>query len=81
MVFRAVETTAGQKLRAAQSAAFADCSQISAYALDAVDWMHQEMLISGMGDNPFAPLENASRAQAAKLIEGLLQWRDGRNNG
>lgn len=81
MVFRAVETTAGQKLRAAQSAAFADCSQISAYALDAVDWMHQEMLISGMGDNTFAPLENASRAQAAKLIEGLLQWRDGRNNG
>ena len=81
MVFRAVEMTEGQEKKATQSAGFKDQSQISAYAADAVDWMYQETLISGMGDHTFAPLENASRAQAAKVMEGLLQWRDGRNHG
>ena len=80
MVFRAVEMTEGQR-PAAQSAEFQGQSQISAYAADAVNWMYQETLISGMGDHTFAPLENASRAQAAKVMEGLLQWRDGRNHG
>ncbi len=81
MVFRAVEMTEEQEKKATQSAGFKDQSQISAYAADAVDWMYQETLISGMGDHTFAPLENASRAQAAKVMEGLLQWRDGRNHG
>ena len=80
MVFRAVEMMEGQR-PAAQSAEFQDQNQISAYAADAVNWMYQETLISGMGDHTFAPLENASRAQAVKVMEGLLQWRDGRNHG
>lgn len=81
MVFRAVEAVEGQKPEAAQNAGFQDYGQISAYAAEAVDWMYQETLISGMGDQTFAPLENASRAQAAKVTEGILRWRDGRNHG
>ena len=81
MVFRAIQRAAGESLVANADIAFADQAEISDYAVDAVKWMRQEKLLSGMGDNRFAPLENASRAQAAKLIGSLLQWSDGRNNG
>lgn len=80
MVFRAIESTEGESLVSGVNVTFADQTEISDYAVDAVKWMRQEELLSGMGDNRFAPLENASRAQAAKLIDSLLQWKYRRNN-
>lgn len=47
---------------------FADKEQISSYAMDAVGYLYQNNLISGMGDNTFAPLNNTTRAEAASII-------------
>ncbi len=47
---------------------FEDDSKIADYAKNAVYSLKYEGIISGMGDGIFAPLENATRAQAAKMI-------------
>lgn len=55
-----------------QKKTFADDYQIADYAKEAVSYLAGEGMISGMGDNLFAPNENATRAQAAKLIYSLI---------
>ncbi len=47
---------------------FRDESEISDYAKDAVDALYRANIINGVGDGRFAPLENCTRAQAAKII-------------
>lgn len=47
---------------------FADDSDISDYAKEAVYAVKGAGIISGMGENRFAPKNNATRAQAAKII-------------
>jgi len=47
---------------------FGDDNAIAEYAKNAVYSLKYEGIISGMGDGIFAPLENATRAQAAKMI-------------
>lgn len=51
---------------------FADDSDISDYAKDAVYIMRALGIINGVGDNNFAPKMPANRAQAAKIINGML---------
>ena len=51
---------------------FTDSSLISAYAFDAVGALASRKIINGMGDGSFAPLEYATRAQAAKMIYSLI---------
>lgn len=51
---------------------FADSDEISAYAKEAVTAFYQNQIISGMGENRFAPKEYATRAQVAKIVSGLL---------
>ena len=51
---------------------FADENEIAEYAKNAVSTMQQAGIISGMGDNTFAPLLFATRAQAAKMLGVLL---------
>ena len=51
---------------------FADDDEISSYARDAVYAMKQAGVINGVGDGRFAPAQNASRAQAVKMLCGLL---------
>ena len=52
---------------------FLDESQIAPYALEDVYELANAGIISGMGDGLFAPLETATRAQAAKIIYLLIQ--------
>lgn len=63
MIYRALEnTTEGDEFD------FADREQIADYALNAVGYLYQNNLISGIGDNLFAPLANTTRAEAASII-------------
>ena len=52
--------------------AFGDDSMIADYAKTAVYSMVKANIIGGMGDSRFAPKENATRAQAAKMISFLI---------
>lgn len=60
------------KLSEGNAEAFTDDGEISGYARSAVYLMRQAGVISGHDDGSFAPLQNASRAQAAKMLCGLL---------
>ncbi|MGN0178691.1 MAG: S-layer homology domain-containing protein [Monoglobaceae bacterium] len=52
--------------------AFADNTDIAEYAKDAVYAMKTARIVNGITAERFAPLDNASRAEAAKVIFGLL---------
>ena len=67
MMYRAIGTN-----EVAEKAYFTDYSSISAYAAPAVNYMCKEGIINGVGDAKFAPLENLTRAQAAKMLYSLL---------
>lgn len=47
---------------------FADALQISKYALNAVSGLCKMGILSGMGENNFAPKSNATRAEAAVIL-------------
>ncbi|HHU17050.1 MAG TPA: S-layer homology domain-containing protein [Clostridiales bacterium] len=47
---------------------FNDAEKIGEYAKDSVSVMQQSGIINGVGDNMFAPMDNATRAQAARII-------------
>jgi len=53
--------------------AFSDDSVISDYAKNAIYALREAGIINGVSDSEFAPLECATRAQAAKMIYGLLE--------
>lgn len=48
--------------------AFADYSQVSPYAVDAMKWAVSQGLISGMENNTLAPQGNATRGQIAAVL-------------
>lgn len=52
---------------------FADWEDIAPYARDSVAIMVQQGLISGVGDNRFAPKNVCTRAAAAKILAGMMQ--------
>ena len=52
--------------------AFTDSGDIADWARAAVTQMQRATIISGFEDNSFKPQENATRAQAAKIIYGIL---------
>jgi len=70
IVHRALDIS-GKTLSAGSSAAFADESSISDYALDAVNALSAVSVINGVGENTFAPKDNANRAQAAVIVARL----------
>ena len=51
---------------------FADATDISSYALKAVDWTKANGIIGGVGNNSFNPKGNASRAQVAVILYRYL---------
>lgn len=68
MAYRAAKQ-AGCNIQSTQEAqVFADDSAIADYAKDSVTLMQQAGIINGVEGNNFAPGENATRAQAAKII-------------
>ena len=62
---------------------FADCDDISDYAKDSVSKMKYFGIINGVGENMFAPKNNATRAETAKIIYGLSEvvglWEQWKN--
>jgi len=51
---------------------FRDASQISDYAIEAVAALYKLGAVNGVSETHFDPLGNATRAQAAKIIYGVL---------
>ena len=51
---------------------FADDSEISDYAKEAVYVFKEAGIVNGVSEDKFSPSTNASRAQAAKVIFELL---------
>jgi GH43 family beta-xylosidase len=51
---------------------FADQSQIASYAAESVAAMQKAGVINGIGNSLFAPKDDASRAEAAKIIYSLF---------
>ena len=54
---------------------FSDAGSISDYAIDAVQSMAKVGIINGFEDGSFAPFAMATRAQAAKILYGLLLFK------
>ncbi|MEL7566634.1 MAG: S-layer homology domain-containing protein [Dehalobacterium sp.] len=54
-------------------AAFVDDSKIAPFAKDSVYKIQQVGIITGKGNNTFDPAGNATRAEAAKMISGLVE--------
>ena len=55
---------------------FADETEIASYAAYAVDWAQANGIMGGVGDNRFAPRNNATRAQAALILYQYLSGDD-----
>ncbi|MDO5310611.1 MAG: S-layer homology domain-containing protein, partial [Clostridia bacterium] len=53
---------------------FTDDADISEYAAEAVYKLMAAGIINGVGDGRFAPLDSATRAEAAKLVYSLLTY-------
>ena len=53
---------------------FTDMNETSVYAVDAVSALYNLGVINGMSDSEFAPLKNATRAEAAKIVYGILDF-------
>lgn len=51
---------------------FTDGGQISGYAQESVQKMQQAGIIGGYADGTFGPQQNATRAEAAKMICGMM---------
>ncbi len=64
-----------------ETGGFADESMISDYALGSVYAMKGIGVISGMEDNTFAPLDNATRAQTAVITDRLMNIADKGGDG
>ncbi|MDD6483375.1 MAG: S-layer homology domain-containing protein [Clostridiales bacterium] len=56
-----------------KEAVFADRSDISQYAAEAVDAMNELGILEGYEDNSFRPKNNATRAESAKIIYMLTR--------
>ena len=76
MCYRAAQAS-DMKLEIGASLDFADSSSIPDYAKEAVAALSKSGIINGMGDNTFVPNGSSTRAQAAKIIYGILQLRGG----
>ena len=64
---------AGGKASAIGDAAFDDFDSIAEYAREAVSFFAENKIINGVGDNRFAPANAATRAEAAKIIFGIIE--------
>ncbi len=54
---------------------FDDKDSISEWAVESVEILRESMIINGMYANMFVPKNNITRAETAKLIYGLLQYK------
>jgi len=73
MAYRAAQKANVSIKKVKEAQAFADEAEIADYARESVTAMQQADIINGVEGNRFAPNENATRAQAAKIIYLLIQ--------
>lgn len=52
---------------------FADAGEISEYAVESISMLTGRGIVSGMGENEFRPKDTCTRAQAAKIVFGILR--------
>lgn len=71
MIFRAAKA-AGIELGTSQANAFSDSESISDYAKDAVSALAGAKVINGYENGSFAPHDNCTRAQLAKMLFGII---------
>lgn len=71
MIMRALDSE-GVVLEEGEGKTFSDEAEISDYAKESVEKLTKAGVISGMTDTEFAPKGNLTRAQAAKLIYGII---------
>ncbi len=74
LAYRALGDRAQEAMVAVDGLVFTDDDEISDYAREAVYWMKDAGIIQGVGDNRFDARGNATRAEAAKILYGLLSW-------
>lgn len=55
---------------------FNDQADIDGYAKDAITYLYQVGIIDGMDDGTFAPKNNVTRAQAAKMIAVMMMLQE-----
>ena len=72
--------SSGVVLPDGQAPVFSDEAEIDGYAVQSVRAMQCAGIINGVGDNRFAPKESATRAEAAKMIYGLLRLTEQSNS-
>lgn len=77
MMLRALEAVGKAPKLSENSESFSDASEISQYAKEAVINMQSNGFIQGMGDGSFAPMQSATRAQAAVIIKRILDYIGG----
>ena len=74
MILRYTEKIGGYSLAVSGSAAvFSDDNQIADYAKEAVTQLQQAGLLNGKTSSTFAPKNNATRAESAKMISILVE--------
>ncbi len=73
MIARFAEKAGYSLLKINSAKAFTDSSAISSYATGAVTAMQQAGILSGNNSGSFAPMTNATRAEAAKMVTLLIQ--------
>jgi hypothetical protein len=74
MLFRTMKVMELQLEKKADRSVFADQSSISGYAAEAVGVMKEAGIIQGIGEGRFAPMDQATRAQAAVILYRLLGY-------
>ena len=73
VILHRVTERAGIVLSEENTASFSDADEISEFAADSVTALSRAGIINGVGDGCFAPKATAKRAEAAKIIYGILQ--------
>lgn len=75
MVHNAARVSGIELAAVKEAIEFSDADRIAEYAKEAVGVLQTAGVISGIGDNMFAPEGNATRAEAAKMIYEIIVLR------
>ena len=68
ILYRYAQSQGADVSERADLTAFADVSEISGYAKDALSWANASGLISGRSASVLAPKDTATRAEAASFL-------------
>ncbi len=72
MIYRCVSAAGKQLPELKADSSFDDHGDISEYAQEAVNALYKAEIINGMSETEFSPKTDITRAQAAKMIYGLI---------